>query len=173
MKLSGMYAMRMVGADTIMPTILFELNKLPKVDLAEAYVLLNETQALYLARAENFGGASGYYYQQQEPIIVSMLKKYKIEWVLDFDKLKEYSEVFLIRLGFTKHTCRKLELGTEQIYDIWTHTEKEMQTNHYINTLLRSLITDDIDESFLITTTVNREGEETLSLNLPDLKSKS
>ncbi|QZE59522.1 hypothetical protein MPK66_gp278 [Erwinia phage pEa_SNUABM_2] len=91
-----------IGADVIMPAILYALNRKMQagiqVDLAEAYTLLNDTQAVYLTIAS---GQPDRYYTQLEPTIRALLVKYEIQWALDRDALAKYCQSYMKRKGFT------------------------------------------------------------------------
>lgn len=91
-----------MGADVIMPAILYALNQKMqagiKVDLAEAYALLNDTQAIFLTKAS---GTPDAHYDRLEPTIRHLLEKYDIQWALDREALTKYCQAYMKLKGFT------------------------------------------------------------------------
>ena len=130
------FVLKSIGADSIMPIILFELNERKKqgvdVDLAEAYVLLNDTQALYLAIAENNRDHATGHYAHIEPKIRALLRKYKLSWVLDSAQLKDYAMKYLVAQGFSF-------LGTK----VLSHPTGTYEATTYDTVLVKALITGD------------------------------
>lgn len=140
-----MYKLNTIGSDTIKPIILRELRHLMttgRVDLAEAYTLLDITPALYLSRAEGNNTSTYYntsaYYAEIEPKILTLLAKYNVSWVLDRTSLREYVIKFLTGLGF-KQVADDLfyitsELISPSTYDVIllkaviSHTSKHITT---------------------------------------------
>ncbi len=98
---STIYRMKSIGCNTVMPVILRELHakKLQgvDVDLAEAYMLLNDTQALYITLLTK---ENNLYYQHIEPTIRAVLDKYGLLWVLSPVRLSEYCTQFLVAMEF-------------------------------------------------------------------------
>lgn len=120
-----------VGADVIMPAILYALNEKMqagvKVDLAEAYTLLNDTQAVYLTLASS---QPDRYYDQLTPTIRALLAKYEIEWALDHAALTKYCQAYMESKGFT-------HAGD----GVYSYPEVVLHSN-YDRVFLRSLISD-------------------------------
>ncbi|UAW96424.1 hypothetical protein MPK64_gp280 [Erwinia phage pEa_SNUABM_16] len=118
-----------IGADVIMPAILYALNEKMqagvKVDLAEAYTLLNDTQAVYLTLAS---GQPDRYYDQLTPTIRALLEKYEIQWALDRDTLTKYCQSYMESKGFTP-----VEDGVYSYPEVVAY-------NNYDRVFLRSLI---------------------------------
>lgn len=126
------FTLKHSGADVIMPVILFELNKQMKagsvVDLAEAYSLLNDTQAVYLTLASADNDA---YYKQLEPTIRSLLAKYGLQWILNENDLSRYCERYAELKGFK---CVDA--------DVWSHDNGEVEIDNYDRILLRALLVE-------------------------------
>lgn len=103
------FKLKMIGCDTLTPIVLRELHlqmeKNVKVDLAEAFTLLMEAQALYIdLRQQELGQSADYYYAEIGKGIENLLMKYSLEWVLDPNKLEEYVHKFLVDRNFKKVT---------------------------------------------------------------------
>lgn len=103
------FKLKTIGCDTITPIVLRELHlqmeKNVKVDLAEAFTLLMEAQALYIdLRQQESGQSADYYYAEIGKGIENLLMKYSLEWVLDPNKLEEYVLKFITERNFKKVT---------------------------------------------------------------------
>lgn len=124
------FALKNSGADVIMPVILFELNKQMKagaaIDLAEAYSLLNDTQAVYLTLASADNDA---YYKQLEPTIRSLLAKYGLQWILIENDLSRYCERYAELKGFKRVD-----------ENVWSHATGEVEIDNYDRIMLRALL---------------------------------
>lgn len=101
------FKLKTIGCDTITPIVLRELHlqmeKNVKVDLAEAFTLLTEAQALYIdLRQQESGQSADYYYAEIGKGIENLLMKYSLEWVLDPNKLEEFVHKFLVDRNFKK-----------------------------------------------------------------------
>lgn len=128
--MSKAYTLKESGANIIMPVILFELNKQMKagvvVDLAEAYSLLNDTQAVYLTRARN---DNDMYYREIEPTILALLAKYGLQWILNENDLARYCKRYAELKGF------------ERVSDVaWSHPTGQVESDNYDRILLRALL---------------------------------
>lgn len=130
------YTLKTIGCDSVTPIVLFELHKQMeanvKVDLAEAFAVLLEAQALYIdmRQCENGQSDSGYYLEAGAGIL-NVLKKYSIEWVLESDKLEEYVHKFL--------TDRKFVKVTDTVYE---NTDPEGRYGFYEARILAAILSD-------------------------------
>lgn len=134
--MKNFYRLKTIGADVIMPIIMFELNERKKsgvdVDIAEAYVLLNDTQALYLAIAENKRNRATGYYAEVEPNIRALLRKYKLQWTLDKAQLHDYAVNYLV--------ARQFRLIAGNVYE---HPSSYFRATNYDMILMRAIITQE------------------------------
>lgn len=100
-----LFAIKPAGPDLVMPIILCELDKRMRegtfVDLAEAYALLNDTQAVWINIQSH---ARDPYYSEIAPKIKSLLQKYDIQWVLNPDAVQTYVREYLDQMEFGFHS---------------------------------------------------------------------
>lgn len=153
------FTLKRSGADVIMPVILFELNKQMKagtvVDLAEAYSLLNDTQAVYLTLASADNDA---YYKQLEPTIRSLLAKYGLQWILNANDLSRYCERYAELKGFKRVDA-----------NVWSHATGEVEIDNYDRIMLRALLEECSETMFLESVDLLiEEAEETYDYHVVD-----
>lgn len=130
------FKLKTLGCDTITPIVLFELHKQMeanvKVDLAEAFTMLMEAQALFIdMRQRENGQPADCYYEEIGKGIENLLKKYSLEWVIDSDKLDEYAHNFLIE--------RKFEKVSDTVY---LNTDPDALHNFYEARVFSSILSD-------------------------------
>ena len=133
-----LFAVKPVGPDMVMPIILCELDKCMRngtfVDLAEAYGLLNDTQAVWINIQSR---ARDPYYDKITPAIKSLLHKYGIQWVLNPDSVEAYVKEVLTELEFEFHGGSLVEAPILSPRSFTT----------YDNMLIKAFLSDDIDQA--------------------------
>lgn len=138
MMIPNHFKLKKLGCDNITPIVMFELHKQMeanvKVDLAEAFTLLMEAQALFIDKYQRENGMSvALYYEEIGKGIENLLMKYSLEWVLDSDKLDEYAHKFLVD--------RKFEKISDTVY---VNTDPEARHNFYEARVFASILSGSI-----------------------------
>lgn len=133
-----LFALKPVGPDLIMPIILFELDKQMRsgvfVDLAEAYGLLNDTQAVWINIQSR---ARDPYYSEITPKIKGLLQKYGIQWVLNPDAVGPYVREYLTELEFSFYG--------DELVQAPQYNARSMTV--YDNMLIKAFLSQDIDRA--------------------------
>lgn len=106
-----MYKLNPMGPDVIMPILMRELSpkihKMGNASLMECVALLNDVQAYFIELKRGENGP----YMAREDVYLSLLAKYELSWILDTDKMLEYSKDFLSRKGI-KEVSWEINGGT-------------------------------------------------------------
>lgn len=116
------YRERDVGPNTMMPVIMRELDFWHKagkpLDLAEAYVLLNDAQSVYMHVVLEFTEKPSAQYQRIVDAVLMLLEKYELSWIFNQEKHSAYVRKFLAEIGF--------ECMSKGLYYIEEETEIEL-----------------------------------------------
>lgn len=116
------YRERDAGPNTMMPVIMRELDFWHKAgkpfDLAEAYVLLNDAQSVYMHVVLEFTEKPSAQYQRIVDTVLMLLEKYELSWIFSQEKHSAYVRKFLAENGF--------EVQSKGLYYIKEETEIEL-----------------------------------------------
>lgn len=128
------YREREVGPNTIMPVILRELDFRHKagkpIDLAEAYVLLNDAQSVYMHVVLEFTEKPSADYQRIVDTVLMLLEKYELSWIFSQSKHRTYIRKFLSEIGF--------ECQSKGLYYI--SEEVEIDLDRYTALLIKAVL---------------------------------